>query len=176
MLGKECFRFVALHVLLHVFHVLGPSVNRRNDCLTLACPLQIHGIAATPFPGIVQVEDGIHVTLVQLHHQVVQPGEDGIVVHTRFFLEGRLHFGRHTVAAVCSHQDAEIVHTDTFQVIQFLVQAFPVSAFPFRGEDGAIPEVGTHIIVRFSVADELSVFDADKIRSGCRLLLRLASE
>ena len=85
-----------------------------------------------------------------------------------------LNLGRDTVVSIGSYEDAEIVHTDALQIVQFLVQAFAVAAFTFRGEDSAIPEVGTHIIIRLSVTDELSVFYPDKVRSLGLLLLRLA--
>ena len=42
------------------------------------------------------------------------------------------------------------------------MKAFAVSSRAFRGKDGSVPEIGSYIIIRLSVTDELAVLNLDE--------------
>ena len=74
VIGKQSLRAVRLMKLFHVFHISRPTIHCRYHRFAMSRPLQIHGVTATPFPGIIQIEYGRHIAFTQLIHEVIQPG------------------------------------------------------------------------------------------------------
>ena len=130
----------------------------------LSGPLQVDGVSAAPFPRVVEVEHGQHVALAEFGHQIVEAVEDGVVVDARRRLQRGLHTRADAVLAVGAHKDAQVADTDALERVELAGQAFAVAARALRGKDGAIPEVGAHIVVGHAVADKPSVFDVHKGR------------
>jgi hypothetical protein len=77
----------------------------------------------------------------------------------------------YAVFTISTHQYAEVVYSDAFQEVEFLVQAFAVTTLALRTKDGSIPKVGAYEVVGFAIAYELSVgiyFDEGiRVLFGC---------
>ena len=74
----------------HLLHEGPVAVYERDKGFFTGCPFQVLTVAAAPFPGVVDVEDGLHVTLAKFHKVAVQAREEGVVVHSGSGLEGGL--------------------------------------------------------------------------------------
>ena len=169
MIGKQGLRAVRLGELLDILHIGGPSVYGRYHGITVSGPLQVNGIATAPFPGIVQIEDSCHITFTQFIHEIIQSGQDSIIIDARCHLQRGLYPRLYAIFTVSTHQYAQVVDANTFQKVQLLMQPFTIAAFTFGTKNGTIPEIGTYKIIGFSVANELSIgIDLNK-----RMLRRL---
>ena len=129
-------------------------------------PLEILRVAAAPFPGIAQVEHGLHIPFAQLDEKIVQPPEQGVVVLARSILERRLHFGIYAALSVGAHQHAQVAHSHRAQAVQLAGQTLPVASAAFRGQYRPVPEVGTYKVIRLFVFDELTVLYPDDVMAS----------
>jgi hypothetical protein len=162
VVGEKLPGAVGRSVLLHKLPVSRPAVNSGNGSFAIARPFQILRISPAPFPGIVKVKNGRHIPFTHLDKQVVQSGQNRIIIHPGGDLERGLHLGYNAPGTVGTNQDTEIVDTDAFQEVEFPVQTFAVATLTFGGQDSAVPEVSPHVIVRPIVLYEPTVPDMDE--------------
>ena len=127
-----------------------------------AHPVEVCPVSSRPFPGVVEVEDGPHVAFLEFEHQIVESGKEGVVVYPRFGLQFWCDVRGYAVTSVTSDEHAHVVHADGFQMVEFAVQTFAVAAPSLTAQDGAIPEVGTHIAVFLVAEVEMSVAYGDE--------------
>ena len=132
---------------------------------------EIEAVAPTPLPRVVQVEHGHHVAFAHLHEQIVESGQNGVVIDAGFLLQGRLDLGLDATLAVAAHQDAQVVDAHALHLVEFAGQTGTVAALSFRCQDGTIPEVSTDIIIWFTCAHEMSVFDTHEVLFASLFLL-----
>ena len=143
--------------LRHLLHERPVAVFQRNEGRLAGGPFQILAITARPFPGIVQIQDCLHVPFPDFQEETVQTGQNRIIVHRRSLLQGRFDPGIHAVRTISAHEDAEIVDAQGLQGVQFADQTFEIAAFPFGGQDRSVPEIGSDVCIRLSVTDKLPV-------------------
>ena len=129
----------------------------RSRLLTCSGLLEVETVAAAPLPGVVQVEHSHHITLAHLLKQVVQTSQYRIVIYARCDLQGRLHLRLHATLTVGAYEDTQIINALRLQQVEFLGEPLAVTALPFRAQDSPIPEVRTHIIIRFTVLHEMAI-------------------
>ena len=161
-------------ILGHGLHECGIADLVRAGLLALAGLLQVVAVAAAPLPRVVQVEHGHHPTLAHLLQQVVEAGQYGVVIHAGGLLQRGFHLGPDAALAVRAHEDAQVVDAHLLHQVELLREALAVAPLPFRAEDGAVPEVGANIIIRFAALDEVPVLHAHEVRCRRLLLLLLA--
>ena len=149
---------VGLHEVGDIVHVFVVAGHTGQWYVTVTCPFEILRVAAAPFPGIVQIKHSLHIPLAQLHQEIVQSAEKGVVVLARSILKGRLYFSVHSAIAVRADQHAQVAHSHGAQAVQLAGKTLPVTSAAFRGQNRSVPEVRTYKIIRFFVLDELAVF------------------
>ena len=155
----RCLRGLEFAHLLHE----GPvAVDQRDQGLLARRPFQILTVAACPFPGVVHIENCLHVALPQFNQEAVEADQQRVIVHAGGSLQGRFDAGIDAVGAITAHQYPEIVDAQSFQGVEFLPEAGDIPSPAFGGKYGSVPEVGADKRVGFSVPDEMSVFDSDK--------------
>ena len=155
-------RFGVRGKLAHRLHESRVSHIVWTRLLTLTGMLQIEAVAPTPLPRVVQIEHCYHVALAHLHEQVIETSEDGIVVNTWFNLQRWFHLGLHATLTIGPHKDAQVVDAHTLHRIELGSQALAVATLSLRGEDSTIPEISAYIIIRFTVANEMTINDMNK--------------
>ena len=87
-------------IFRHGLHEGGIAGLVGTRLLALASLLKIEAVATAPLPGVVQVEHGHHLALAHLLEQIVESGEDCIVVNAWGLLKRRLHLGLHAALTV----------------------------------------------------------------------------
>ena len=179
----HCLRPFVEDEVRHMLCIFAVSVNTRNGCLAeMPCasiafrivrnvafeahPVEVCPVSSRPFPGVVEVEDGPHVAFLEFEHQIVESGKEGVVVYPRFGLQFWCDVRGYAVTSVTSDEHAHVVHADGFQMVEFAVQTFAVAAPSLTAQDGAIPEVGTHIAVFLVAEVEMSVAYGDEGLGG----------
>ena len=155
---EQFMRLLVARILRHEVHVGGIAILVGTRGLSRSGMFEVEAIAPTPLPGVVEIEHRHHITLAHLHEQIVESGKDGVVVNAGFHLQGGFHLRGHPSLAIRPHEDAQVVDAHLFHLVELAAQTLTVATLPFRTEYGPIPEVGAHIIIRFSVLDEMSVF------------------
>ena len=153
--------------LRHLLHERHITVHERDQGLSGPRPFQVLSIAPGPLPGIVQIEDGLHVPLPKFCQKTVQSLQNCIIIHARLLLEGRLNAGEHAVGAIPAHQDAEVVDTQSLEGVQFPDKAVKIASLPLGRQDGSVPEIGSNIRIRTAITDKLAVLDPDEGRRCC---------
>ena len=141
-------------------HLIACFVGSR--LLAGAGLLQVEAVAAAPFPRVVQVEHGLHAPFAHLLQQIVEACQDGVVVDARCFLQRRLHFRLHASHAVAAHEYAQVVQSQLVQLVEFAAQPLAVASLSLRGQDGPIPEVGSHVAILLAVEREARSFSFHK--------------
>jgi hypothetical protein len=162
VVGEKLLRSVGSSVLIHKFHISRPAVNGRNRRFAIARPFKVLGVSPTPFPGVVEIKNSRHITLSHFGKQVVEPGQNSIIIHARGNLEGRFYLSSNVPATIRTDKDTEVIDTNTSQEVELLMETFAVTAFALGTQNGAVPEVSPYIIVRLAVLYELTVPDMDK--------------
>ena len=143
MVVEQLLSLFVGHKRRNRLHERAIAVNRGDQGLSGSCPLEIHAISARPFPCVVDVENGLHVSLAHLGKEVVEAPEDGVIIHARLLLERRADTCRDAVRTVTAHEDTEVGHTEGLERIKLSLKAFAIAAYTLAAEDGTIPEVGS---------------------------------
>ena len=180
MIGSQCLGRIVEDESRDILHIFPPAVVaghrrtvevhhlarffRTHHVTRIAHPIEVGSIAARPFPGIVEIKDGLHLTLLEFEHHIVETFEDGVVIDAGFRLEFGVDVRRDSFAAIAANEDADIVDANSLHVVKFLDQALSVAAQSCRTEDGSIPEVGAHIAVFLAALVELAVANGHKWR------------
>ena len=125
--------------------------------------LEIEAVSPTPLPRVVQVEHGDHIALAHLLQQPVETSQNGVVINARGLLQRWLDLRLDATLTIATHEDAEVVDAHALHRVEFLRQTFAIAALPLGTENGTIPEIGTHIIIRFARAHEVAVFHAYEV-------------
>ena len=154
--ADNCFHKIEIQLLCltvakefgGIIHVARPAIPRSVGRIAVARLAQIVTETAAPIPRISQIEHGIHIPLFEFRQHTVQTRKQRIVEHTRLGLQhGR---DRRDICrtGVSPYKDAQIVHPDIFQRIQFATEARQVAALPFRSQNRCVPKIGAHKIIR----------------------------
>ena len=154
---EELMGFVVGSKLLHKVHVSGIAGFVGPRRFAESSLLEIVAVAPTPLPRVVEIEHGHHLALAHLLKQIVEPGEDRVVVYARRFLQCRLHLGFHAPPAVGAHEDAQVVDARSLQPVELTAEARTVAALTRRAKDRSIPQIGPDIIIRFAATPKFTV-------------------
>ena len=153
---EELMSFLIAGKLLHKVHKCWIASLVGPRCFAESGLFEIIAVAPTPLPRVVEIEHGHHLALAHLLEQIIESCENGVVVHTRGFLQRRLHLSLHTPLPVGAHKNAQIVDASSFQPVEFAAQARTVAALPRRTKNGSIPQIGAYIIIRFAATPKLA--------------------
>ena len=128
MIIVELLRFLTLHKLRYVRHVVFIPIYRRKQGLSLACPLKVLTISARPFPRVIEIEYSMHLSLSHLSQEVVKSSKQCIIIYTWFKLKNRLNLIGSSLWAIRSNKNTKIGDTYLLESIQFLMKTLTVAS------------------------------------------------
>ena len=147
MIGSQCLGRIVEDESRDILHIFPPTVIaghrrtvevhhlarffRTHHVTRIAHPIEVGSIAARPFPGIVEIKDGLHLTFLEFEHHIVETFEDGVVIDAGFRLEFGVDVRRDSFAAIAANEDADIVDADSLHVVKFLDEALTVAPETF---------------------------------------------
>ena len=151
MVIKQLLGNLVVHKLFHIANILFISIDARNQRLALPCPLKICRVAAAPLPRIVEIEHSLHASLLELNKQIVEPLQDGVVIHPGLGLQHRHHMRSKAFATVGAYQYAQVVHPKAVKAVELAAQLGAIAAPALRCKNCRIPHVGANIFIRLAV-------------------------
>ena len=117
--------------LTHLLHEGPVAVHKRDEGLFTGSPFQVLTVAAAPFPGVVDVEDGLHSPLAKFHKIAVKAHEEGVIVHAGSGLESGLHAGEYAIRAVSANKGTEVGEAKGLEGVKLPLEALYVTATAF---------------------------------------------
>ncbi len=161
MVEGELTGGVGEHELAGIVYIFAVAVLGER-CGSVTCPFEICAVAAAPFPGVVEIEHGFHVALLEFGKEVVESFKEGIVVDAGGCLEHRLYVRFKSFGTIAADEHAEVGETQLLEEVEFACEALAV-AILLGAEYGAVPEVCADETVE-GVADvEFAVAHGDEL-------------
>ena len=133
-------------VLGYVFDKGIPAVASRYGIGAAPAPFEVLRITAAPLPRIGQVKHGVHLPFPEFGQQKIQAIKGFFVVDARCGLQDGFDLRNDTLPAFGTHQDPEVRDARLFHPVEFPAQAFAACLGVLGGQQGAIPEIGSHEI------------------------------
>ena len=147
MIGSQCLGRIVEDESRDILHIFPPTIVtwhrrtvevhhlarffRTHHVTRIAHPIEVGSIATRPFPGIVEIKDGLHLTFLEFEHHVVETFENGVVIDAGFRLEFGVDVRRDSFAAITANEDADIVDADSLHIVKFLDEALTVAPETF---------------------------------------------
>ena len=98
VLISQSLCFVVDDEIGDILHILPPSVDARHwrliEVFHLSCavgtlhiafesyPVEVSSVASRPFPSIIEIENGSHISFLQLHHEEVESCQYGVIIYS----------------------------------------------------------------------------------------------
>ena len=118
MIEIQLLRSLGMLELSHLLHEGPVAVHQRDQGFLPRRPLEVLSVSAGPFPGVVDIQDRLHVALPQFNQEAVEADQQRVIVHAGGSLQGRFDAGIDAVGAITAHQYPEIVDAQSQQSIR----------------------------------------------------------